>query len=424
MTALITRQRIARLGSFASTQLAVQVIGFGAGIVLVRYMEQAQYGYYTLAVSMASIAVILTDLGLATAVMAIGGRLTGQRRALGDMVSDANALYRRMAWVPFFMLTPCFVVLLMRQHAAPWQIAALAVTIVATAALSARAGVALSVTRLLGHAGLQQKLDLGVNLVKLGLLMAATCFFLDATVACLVNLGVAAAGFVVLTRHLGVHIDLPQHPTGSHASALRKHLWKQAPNSIYFVFSSQMALWLIGVFGSTERVAEMGALSRLGALFTVIGAVSSALVLPYFARQDGRSELASGFVSINLFYAAVLASLVILAIAIPEPILWVLGSGYGGLHSELVWMVVASTFAAWGGTIYSVGCARGWVLPVWLTVSTGVLATVAAASAVDVSTVRGSFMINTANGLVGTVVAVGYFAWRLRGHARQQATTP
>lgn len=421
MGALITRQRLTRLASFASTQLAVQLIGFGSGILIVRYMEQAQYGYYTLALSMVGIAVVLSDLGLATAVMAIGGRFMGQRRVLGALVADAYAQHRRMTWLSFGVLLPCFVALLLRQQAAHWQVAALVVTVVATAVLSVRAGVALQMARLLGHVALQQKLDLGVNLVKLGLLMAATWVVLDATVASLVNLGVAAASFVVLTRHLDAHLDLPAHATRSHTPALRAHLWKQAPNSVYYVLSSQLALWLIGVFGSAERVAEVGALSRLAALFTVIGAVTAALLLPYFARNDGPAELAAGFASVNAFYAALLVALVAFAMAFPVPILWVLGGGYGSLHSELVWMVVAATLSAWGGAIYSIGCARGWVLPIGLTVSTGVLATVVAASSVDVSTVRGSFMINAATGLVSTVVAFGYFSWQLRRLVRMKA---
>jgi hypothetical protein len=189
-------------------------------------------------------------------------------------------LHRRLAWLSFGVLIPCFVVLLLRQQAAPWQVAALTVTIVATAVLSARAGVALSIARLLGHIGIQQKLDLGVNVVKLGLLVAATWLVLDATVASLMNLGVAAATFFMLARHLDTHTDLPAQPSGAHAAALRQHLWKQAPNSVYYVLSSQLALWLIGIFGTAERVAEIGALSRLAALFTVIGAVSAALVYP------------------------------------------------------------------------------------------------------------------------------------------------
>jgi hypothetical protein len=417
MSALLTRHRITRLTSFASTQLAVQVIGFASGIVLVRYMEQAQYGYYTLALSLAGVAGVLGDLGLATAVLAIGGRLTRQPRAMGQLVCDANVLHRRLALASLAVLAPCFAVLLMRQHAQIWQVASLTVLIVAAAALNVRVSVVLSITRLLGHVGVQQKLDLVLNAAKLGVLLAATWVVLDATVACLVNLVVAATYFLVLSRHVGRHIVVPATPAGEYSVALRKHLWKQAPNSVYYVLSSQLAVWLIGIFGAAERVAEVGALSRLGALFTVIGAVSAALVLPYFAREDGTAGLAVGFAGVNGFFAAMLAALLGLTTAFPAAILWVLGGQYGALHAELVWMIVASTLSAWAGTVYSIGCARGWVMPVSLAVSTGVLATVFAASMVDVSTVRGSFMINAATGLVGTVVAIGYFLWQLRRHA-------
>jgi hypothetical protein len=103
-------------------------------------------------------------------------------------------------------------------------------------------------------------------------------------------------------------------------------------------------------------------------------------------------------------------------------LLWVLGRGYAGLHSELAWMLAAGTLAAWGGALYTIGCARGWVLPFWLAAPTGVLATAAAAMAVDVSTVRGSFVINTATALAGTLTALGYLGWQLRRHATKKAS--
>ncbi|MBY0468996.1 MAG: hypothetical protein K2Q07_08480 [Burkholderiaceae bacterium] len=422
MAALLTRQRLGRLTGFASTQLAVQLIGFGVGIVLVRCMTQPQYGYYTLAISMASVANILTELGLATAVMALGGRLLGQPQALGALVSDANALHRKLAGWSFAALMPCCAWLLMRQQAPTWQVAVLTVLIIAAAALNVRVGIALSIARLSGHTALQQKLDLRINAAKLVAVLLLASVALDATVACLLNLAVAVAYFVSLRRYLAGQVEAPALATGQHLAALRRHLWQQAPNSIYFVLSSQLAVWLIGVFGSAERVAEVGALGRLGAGFAVIGSVSAALVLPYFARHDGPVELMAGFVSVNAFYAALLALLLSLATAFPATILWVLGGTYGGLQSELVWMILASTLATWSGTVYSIGCARGWVMPLWLVVSTGVAATAVAASLVDVSTVRGSFQINTAMGGVGVVAAVAYFAWKLRHHAQLKAS--
>ena len=421
MTGLVTRRRLARLGGVASAQVGVQLLGFAAGVLLVRHMEQVQYGYYTLALSMASVGVILTDLGLASAVMAIGGRLIGQRAALGHLVSDAHMMHRWLSLLSCVVLVPCFGAMLLNQQATPAQSALLVALTLVNTALNVRSGVAQTVLRLLGKIGFLQRLDLAVNAAKLGVLMLATTVALDAGVALIVNLGVAAVTWWMLGRQMAGQVERTHVAAGRHAHALTRQIRQQAPNAIYFVLSSQVTVWLIGIFGNAQRVAEVGALGRLAALFSVLGAVTGALVLPYFARRHSLQELNSGFVGINAFYAALLALLVALTMAYPSAALWVLGGNYAGLHSELVWMMAAATLAAWGGTLYSVACARGWVVPFGWVVGTGVLSTALAAGMVDVGSVRGGFVINTTTAATGTAVSFLYFVWQMRRHARLKA---
>lgn len=416
LTALASRHRLARLGSYASTQVLVQGIGFLTGLVLVRHMAQVEYGYYTLALSMAGVAVCLGDLGLSTAVLANGGRLNREPHALGALVADANALQVRMAWLSAAVLVPCCLALLLRQQASPWQALGLTALVVATAALNARAGVSISVARLLGDIGMQQKLELGLNIFKLALVSMAAWLTLDAALACAVNLAVAAVGVALLRRYVVNHAPQLAAASGLHRPALLRQVMQQAPNTLYFVFSSQVAVWLIGIFGSAERIAEVGALGRLGALFALVGAVSAALVMPYFARRQSRAEIGAGLVAVNGFFAALLLGLLALAFTVPSMLLWILGSSYAGLHTELAWMLAAGTLAAWGGTLYSVGCARGWVTPFWLVAPTGMLATLVTALSVDVATVRGSYTINAATALAGTVLGLGYLVVQLRRH--------
>jgi hypothetical protein len=381
-------------------------------------MAQAEYGYYTLALTLWGIANVLSDLGLTTAITAVGGPRAQDRGALGRLHADAQALHRRLAGAAFALLIPGFAAMLWHQQAGAWQVATLTLLIAAASALHVRAGLGLSIARLLGEVGLQQKLDLALHGARLVVLWVAAQIALDAEVACLVNLGVALACFVVLKRHLQTRLAGPAPADGEHTAALCRHLRQQAPNCIYYVLSSQLAVGLIGAFGNADRVAEVGALGRLAAVFSVVGAVSAALVQPYFARREGPAELAAGFATVNAFFAVLLAALLAWAAAFPASILWLLGSRYAGLQAELGWMVAAATLSAWGGTIYTIGCARGWVMPVGLVIASGTLSTAIAVSLVDVATVRGSFMINTATGLAGAASALAYFGWRLRRHAR------
>lgn len=417
MHALFNRRRVTRLSGFAGVQLVVQMVGFMAGIVLVRYMEPVQYGYYTLAVSMTAVAAILADLGVSTAVLAIGGRLAGGPTERGELLTAALTLQGRLLALAVAVAAPAALFLLLKQGTPLWQALTLAVLLCSAAALQVRAAAALSVARLLGHLALQQRLELAVNAGKLAVLVwlaVQGAAMLDASTACLVNMLAAAAYLLTMRRHCAVYAPRPVVLSQRHLPALLAHVRKQAPNSIYFLLSSQIGVWLIGVFGSAERVAEVGALGRLAALFTVVSAVGVALVQPYFARRQRRAELVSGLASVNAFFVLLLALLLSAGAAMPQAILWVLGGHYGGLQHELLWLLAAATLSAWGGMLYGVGCARGWVLPFWLNVATGVLITSFTALSVDLATVRGSLVLNTAVAGVGLVVVMGYLWWQLR----------
>ncbi len=418
----INRRRMGLLTRYASTQVAVQGLGFLAGVVAVRAMEPAQYGYYTLALSMVGMAAVLGELGLASAVMAVGGRLmvggpvgaAPQAWALGHLLADAEVLLRRLAWVPLLVVAPASLALQLRLHAPMWQAIALTALVLATAALQLRATLLLSVTRLLGRVKLQQRLDLGVGLARLLALFVAANLLLDATLACAVNLCGAAVALFLLRRHMSADVRRPAAASAEHHSALWQLVRQQAPNSVYYVISSQLTVWLIGLFGSARQVAEVGALGRLSALFALISSVSAALLLPHFARRRAGAELTRGLLLVHAFFALLMTLLLALGWLAPEMLLWVLGGHYGGLQTELNWMLAAGTLAAWGGTLYSLGCALGWVVPIWLNAPVGLATTALAVLLVDVSTVRGIFIINTATALASLLASAAYLAWRIR----------
>lgn len=422
MTPGRTLHRLRQLLTVASAQSAVQLIGFVAGIVLVRYMAPVDYGYFTLAVSLLGAANVLTDLGLAAAVMACGGRLLARHEGLSPLLADANDLHRRLASWTLPLLVPCFAWLLHRLGAPLWQVTALTVLVMAIAFCNVRSLLMLSVVRLAGHVARPQQIELAVNLAKLTLYGAAVWLALTAPLALLVLFGAGLAQLVLLSRLLDNRAATTPGEAGTHTPALGDHVRRQAPNAIYFVFSSQIAVWLIGLFGNAEQVAQVGALGRLAAVFAIVAAVSAALMQPYFARRRSSAELLNVFASVNGFFALILVGLVALAARFPQALLWVLGGHYGGLHTELVWMIVSATLSAWGGALYSLGTVRGWIPPAWLSAVGGIAAAIVAASLVDVSSVRGAYLINTAIAAVGCAIAFGHLALRLRRHTRLEIT--
>ncbi|MDL2336849.1 MAG: hypothetical protein QFE16_03315 [Pseudomonadota bacterium] len=414
MAALVTRRRMARLGGFASTQLVVQGIGFASGIALVQSMDQAQYGHYTLALSMVGLANVLLDLGLSTAVLAQGGALHAEPQRLGGLLGDAFAIQRRLLIAGTLLLLPAFAAMFFRQGLEWREVAVLSLLVIACTAFNVHNALAMTVVRLRGDLSMQQWLEVGVNLGKLLLVLAAATILLDAQIAVGVNVIAAAVMLWLLRRYLVAHCGHAESATHEHSHALKSFILRQAPNSLYYCFIGQIAIWLVGVFGSAERVAEVGALGRLAALFTVIGAVVGALVQPYFARASTRRELISGFVALNAFFAILTATLVGVAWVLPTALLWILGKRYAGLTDEVVWMVVASAISSWSGALYAMGAAKGWLVSPLLMIPLGIGTLTWAACTLDVSTVIGSFMMNSAVATVAWVLTFGLVSLRLK----------
>ena len=419
---LYSPHRLRRVSGVVVMQVAVQAVGFAAGIVLVRELPTAQYALFALAMSLVALYGVLSDLGLASAVLAIGGPMHQQPGALDGLLQQARRLHLELALCVALLALPFFGLMLWRQGAGFWTAASLLLLALATAAWQVRAALTLSVLRLRGAVQGAQQLELALAVLRLLLLLLLGALFINAGLALAVQALAACAALYGLTRLLARHglLAAPAAPAASrrqaqlHRAALAQHLWRQGPNTVFFVFNSQLALWLVSVLGPASGVANVAALGRLAGVFTLLSVLLATLVQPYVARQISAAPLRAALVLVNLFFALLCALLTGLAYLFPGPVLWLLGHAYSGLQMELVWMVLASTLAAWGGALYALGCARGWVLPVRWAVGSGLLSSVLAVWAFDVTTVLGVFQMNAATAAVGVLVVGFYVGTELR----------
>jgi hypothetical protein len=85
-----TLHRARVLGSFAFVQAAVQVIGFMAGILLVRSLSHQEYAYFTIANTMQGTINLLADIGISVGLASIGGRVWQDRHRFGELIFLVN----------------------------------------------------------------------------------------------------------------------------------------------------------------------------------------------------------------------------------------------------------------------------------------------------------------------------------------------
>jgi hypothetical protein len=178
----------------------------------------------------------------------------------------------------------------------------------------------------------------------------------------------------------------------------------QVPNSIYFCVQSQLAVLLISIFGNTQNIAEIGALSRLGIIFSLITSVMAEIVLPSFARCQTPSILFRKYLQILGLYCLFSVSLVGLAFLFPSQFLWILGGKYSHLQGEVVLLVINLVMQSILNLTWSLNSSRGWILSGWLAIPTGIITQVILLMIIDVSTIKGIFMLNTLSTLPGFVL--------------------
>ena len=91
---------------FACVQALVQVIGFAAGLLIVRNLPKREYAFYTIGNTMLSTILVLADSGISSALTAIGGRVWQDSRRLGSLLNTALQLRRQMVVVTLLAVVP------------------------------------------------------------------------------------------------------------------------------------------------------------------------------------------------------------------------------------------------------------------------------------------------------------------------------
>ncbi|MBA2430508.1 MAG: hypothetical protein H0V56_00150, partial [Chthoniobacterales bacterium] len=93
------------VGSFAFGQAGVQLISFLSGILLVRYLDQREYAYFTIANTMQGTINVLADVGISVGLVSIGGHVWQDRSRFGQLITTALRMRRRLGAVAAVVVT-------------------------------------------------------------------------------------------------------------------------------------------------------------------------------------------------------------------------------------------------------------------------------------------------------------------------------
>jgi len=387
------------LSLYAGTQAMIQVISFLTGIVIVRNLAKEDYAYYTIANTVQGSMILLADTGVGTGVLAVGGRVWQDRVRMGQLITTALRLRRTVALIVVSCAAPIMLWQLTHNGAGLPYALLLFTLVVLGLYFHLTIGVVGIVPRLHGRLDRVQTFEMMAVTLRLVLILGASLLFLNAAAA----MATAVLSFALLSslywRAAADLIDRQAPANAEDAATLRRLVVGQAANVVFYCLQGQITIWLIASFGDAESVAEVGAVGRLGVIFSLIGAIMTNVMGPRFARWQDRDLLKRRYVQMVLALASALFGIFVLTLFLSKQILWVLGSKYAHLEDALTLLMAGALLSTLGTGLWTLNMARAWVDFLWLFIPSTLLTQVVSLRFLDVGSVHGVLLF----GVISTI---------------------
>lgn len=410
------RQWVRLIAFTGAAQITVQAIGFISGILVIRLLPIHEYALYTLANTMLGALTILADGGVATGVMSQGGKVWQDKRKLGAILVTGMALRQKLAMFGLLLVVPILFYLL-QKHDASTLMSTLIVLSLVPAFFSALSGTLLQIPIKLNQDIKQmQRYQIEANLGRFALLGLTLFVFPYAAIA-IVCAGVSQIWNNWRLRHLCAHYSDGHQPVNVEVKRnIIGIVRRTLPGSVYYMLSGQLSIWLLSIYGTSENVAQIGALGRFIAVLTLVSTIFSTLVIPRYSRiPSGDNRLFTKYCLIHASLVPLLIVGVILVWTFSGVALSILGAEYSDLNDEFVLAMAGAMLSIMTDIGISANASRGYVFPPHVYIPFMAVLQVVLVIVLPVDTLMGVLMLNLLFRCVSYVLTFLYGAFRMRG---------
>ncbi|HJX99045.1 MAG TPA: hypothetical protein VJ281_09215, partial [Chthoniobacterales bacterium] len=172
-----------RIGNYALVQGVVQLIAFSSGILLVRWLPQREYAFFTIANAMQATLMLLADIGISTGLILIGGRVWQDRHRFGELINTGLAVRRKLALAAIVIVAPILYAMLAKNGASSTYTLLLVALVLAGFSIQLSIDVFAVVPRLRSDIARIQKIDFTCAIVRLLLILGLVYLFTTAGLA-------------------------------------------------------------------------------------------------------------------------------------------------------------------------------------------------------------------------------------------------
>jgi len=376
------------------------------GLLCIRLLPVEEYAKFVVVFAIQGSLIVLMDIGGSGSLTPLVGERADDLRLIADYLASSRQLAYGL-FAAAFPITIFVYPLLVRNRLWSWHVVAGMVVIVLVSTWFARVGATYGAVLILRRDRRHwYRAQIVSSYGTLALLVVFVVFhWLNGFAAIVINVSgmvwIAGDYYIRARRLLGC----AGKPSKEKRTAIVQLAMPSVPGVVFYALQGQIAVLLITIFGRTTAVASVGALSRLGQIFGLVTPMNAILVEPYFARL-AKHRLKTAYLLVVAFALACGGAATVLALVFPGPFLWVLGSKYSGLRSDVVLVILSGAMGLVGSVIYAMNCSRRFVYHSFVISQIVITLAVEAIFVwkVDLSTVRAVLLLNIAIGVPALLI--------------------
>jgi len=376
------------------------------GLLCVRLLPIPEFAKFVVVFAIQGSLVVLMDVGISGSLIPLIGERIDDRQLIADYVASL----RQVAHWLFAIVAPITAVaypLLVRNRHWNWPTVTAMVVILLVSVWFARVGAAygavLIVLRDRRRWYQAQMVSSFGTLALLGIFFAF--HWLNAFSAILINVsGVIYVGLACFLRSRQL-LGVAGVPSKEKRTAIIQFTLPSIPSVMFFALQGPLSVLLITIFGRTAGVASVGALTRLGQIFTLLVQMNPLLIEPYFATLP-RQRLKSHYLAAVAAASCFGLGMVGLARVCPGLFLWVLGPKYANLGYEVLLVMITGAIGLVSGVMATINGSRRFVY-YWDNIARNTLTLLVQIIFIwkaDLSSVRSVLWFGIASGLPSLVI--------------------
>jgi len=397
-----------------SAQILVQALALISGILIIRLLPTKEYAFYTLVNTMLGTMGVLADSGVGDGVLSQGGKVWQDSKKLGAVIATGLDLRKKFAFASLLLVLPVLIYMLLHHGASITMALLLSLCLIPSFFVALSTSILEMAPKLHQDILPLQKNQIGLNIGRLVLVSLTLFLFPFAFIA------ISAASLPQIWANLRLRkisaafADKNQEADPIVRAEIMRIVRRTMPGAVYFCFSSQITTWLISIFGTTDNLAQVGALGRLAVILNVFTAMFSTLVIPRFARLvNDKKLLIYRFLQIQ--FSLVILSLTIISIVIlfPHPVLSILGKNYAMLSKEVVIVIIGSCLSMMAGITYNILLSRAWVIHPAIMIGANIITQVILMLSLNLAKMQSVLWFSVINSMVSLILLQLFYFYKI-----------